>query len=609
TSTDYAPLSTSNNHIIHQNGSIVLPNIQKENEGLYKCNISNGIGDSLVKAVVIKLRENNKMKITGRLFPFLVYFTMIFAKKSQASDVNLKIQSFNFPATPIIGQRVNTMCATVIATDKMEFYWSKSGSDLKKSNRVQIMVFPQFSSLIIDPLVEDDSGNYTCTVMSKGTSDTYTAALNVLTPLYGYTSQLILKETVAKVFFSIGEGLGKPRPSSKWTKLSGIDKEVTTLENSEYIHIHLNGSLEIRQIDKETGRLLSMYCSNGVGTELKKDVNIKVIDTWKIQPFTFPIGSRIGQRISTTCTTTGGKKPIFEWLKDGKVLKEGHSIKFSTIYDVSTIVIESVSENDSGNYTCVANSEGISDSFTTPLNVNVPPEWITIPSDKEILSFGTVIIPCEAIGKPKPITTWGKYNDIDGKYYPIVPDSSQQDRIFVSKNGSLKISEVNKGDDGIYQCIVSNDIGGSLTKSATLKVIVMITPKLIQRLMLSFFIYKFFIGVALVTAEYENWKIQPFIFPPMPTVGTRATGVCSTTSGKGLQFQWMKNGKIIDKSSTIEIRSYTDSSMIVIEPLTETDSGNYTCVVKSDFMTDSFTASLVVLIPPTWVKYHLMQMF
>lgn len=93
--------------------------------------------------------------------------------------MNLKIQPFNFPPAPIIGQRVNAMCATAIASDKMEFCWSKNGSDLKKSNRVQIITFPQFSNLIIDPLSEDDSGNYTCTVMSKGTSDTYSAALQV----------------------------------------------------------------------------------------------------------------------------------------------------------------------------------------------------------------------------------------------------------------------------------------------------------------------------------------------------------------------------------------------------------------------------------------------
>lgn len=92
----------------------------------------------------------------------------------------MKVQSFVFPSSPTIGQRVSTMCATVTAGDKLEFHWSKNGLDVTNSNRIQIMTFPQISTLIIDPLNEEDSGNYTCTVTSRGISDSYTASLNVL---------------------------------------------------------------------------------------------------------------------------------------------------------------------------------------------------------------------------------------------------------------------------------------------------------------------------------------------------------------------------------------------------------------------------------------------
>lgn len=96
------------------------------------------------------------------------------------AEENLKVQSFVFPSSPMVGQRVSTMCATVTAGDKMEFRWSKNGVDMTSSNRIQIMTFPQISTLIIDPLTEEDSGNYTCSVFSRGISDSYTASLNVL---------------------------------------------------------------------------------------------------------------------------------------------------------------------------------------------------------------------------------------------------------------------------------------------------------------------------------------------------------------------------------------------------------------------------------------------
>lgn len=78
-------------------------------------------------------------------------------------------------------------------------------------------------------------------------------------------------------------------------------------------------------------------------------------------------------------------------------------------------------------------------------------------------------------------------------------------------------------------------------------------------------------------------------------VGTRASTVCATNYGTDLKFQWLKNGKILETSTNVQIRSYSDSSMIVIQNLKEEDSGNYTCIAKSDMLTDSYTASLVVL--------------
>lgn len=38
-----------------KNGSILLKEIDKTAEGMYKCNISNGIGDPLIKTIIVKV--------------------------------------------------------------------------------------------------------------------------------------------------------------------------------------------------------------------------------------------------------------------------------------------------------------------------------------------------------------------------------------------------------------------------------------------------------------------------------------------------------------------------------------------------------------------------
>lgn len=53
------------------------------------------------------------------------------------------------------------------------------------------------------------------------------------------------------------------------------------IQNTENIQIHQNGSIEIRQVTKESEGFYQCIISNGVGLELKKDVNIKVIGECK----------------------------------------------------------------------------------------------------------------------------------------------------------------------------------------------------------------------------------------------------------------------------------------------------------------------------------------
>lgn len=90
-----------------------------------------------------------------------------------------KIQPFSFPSTSVIGKRVITVCTTSTG-GKVEFRWLKNGREISKNSKITVRSFPEFSNLIIDPLTEDDSGNYTCIANAKGYSESYTAALEVL---------------------------------------------------------------------------------------------------------------------------------------------------------------------------------------------------------------------------------------------------------------------------------------------------------------------------------------------------------------------------------------------------------------------------------------------
>ncbi|KAF8793106.1 Down syndrome cell adhesion molecule-like [Argiope bruennichi] len=89
--------------------------------------------------------------------------------------------------------------------------------------------------------------------------------------------------------------------------------------------------------------------------------------------------------------------------------------------------------------------------------------------------------------------------------------------------------------------------------------------------------------------------IQPFSFPAESVIGRRVSATCTPSAGRKMEFKWLRNGKELSKGSNVDIRSFSDLSNLVIDPLSEEDSGNYTCVVNARGMTASYTTTLVVL--------------
>lgn len=63
--------------------------------------------------------------------------------------------------------------------------------------------------------------------------------------------------------------------------------------------------------------------------------------------------------------------------------------------------------------------------------------------------------------------------ELDGKYYPLQNDALNpaSSSILVMDNGTLSIIGIKKENEGVYQCTASNEVGLSLKKSASLRVI------------------------------------------------------------------------------------------------------------------------------------------
>lgn len=82
---------------------------------------------------------------------------------------------------------------------------------------------------------------------------------------------------------------------------------------------------------------------------------------------------------------------------------------------ISTLLINNVTNSDSGNYTCKASKDGLSDSYTSQLLVNSKPNWVTEPKDVDFEDGRTLKLDCLASGSPAITVNW-IFNSKKGKF-------------------------------------------------------------------------------------------------------------------------------------------------------------------------------------------------
>ncbi|GIY60749.1 hypothetical protein CEXT_718491, partial [Caerostris extrusa] len=84
------------------------------------------------------------------------------------------------------------------------------------------------------------------------------------------------------------------------------------------------------------------------------------------------------------------------------------------------------------------------------------------------------------------------------------------------------------------------------------------------------------------TAFAVQPKIQPFIFPSNVIVGQKASATCTAISGDPpLEFLMVENGKDISSGGQITVRTLVDVSVLVIDAVDASSTGNYTCHLRT----------------------------
>ncbi|XP_053205989.1 receptor-type tyrosine-protein phosphatase S-like isoform X6 [Panonychus citri] len=117
-----------------------------------------------------------------------------------------------------------------------------------------------------------------------------------------------------------------------------------------------------------------------------------------------------------------------------------------------------------------------------------------------------------------------------------------------------------------------------------------------------FLVLCFSIPLIISTYGQEGPKVSLLTPSIKPKIGSKSSLTCQALSGTlPLQISWFKDGKEIrEEVNSMRIRTNEDISNLVIDSISSSHSGNYTCKISNRFGSDFGSIELKLEGPPSW---------
>ncbi|XP_041849981.1 immunoglobulin superfamily member 10 [Melanotaenia boesemani] len=326
-------------------------------------------------------------------------------------------------------------------------------------------------TLIIKHVSVYDRGYYKCIASNPAGADTATVRLQVVAAPPGIVEEKRqqLKAGLMQSLWLPCTGHGTPQPTIHWVLHDGFVVRSNRHTSDNRISVYENGTLLMKDVTPADSGKYECIATSSTGSERR--VVTLTVETQASAPQIVETSEHItelsfGDQLRLNCSATGDPKPRIIWKLPSTAVvdywhRTGSRIR---VLDNGTLVVNTVSDKDAGDYICVARSTVGDDLQLMRVSISMKPAKIEpkLYGKKQVLYGNDLKVDCKASGAPKPEISWGLP---DGT---VVNSALQSDashrggrarRYTLFENGTLYVNQVGISEEGDYTCYAENQVG------------------------------------------------------------------------------------------------------------------------------------------------------
>ncbi|XP_032648367.1 neurofascin isoform X16 [Chelonoidis abingdonii] len=433
------------------------------------------------------------------------------------------------------------------------FSWTRNGKFFNVAKDPKVSMQRRSGTLVIDfrggGRPEDYEGEYQCSARNE-----YGTALSSKILLQVSRSPLWPKEHLDLVEIDEGSPLtlkcnpppGLPPPVIFW-----MSSSMEPIHQDKRVSQGQNGDLYFSNVmlqDAQTDYSCNARFHFTHTIQQKNPYTLKVQTTRGVMEttpsFMYPYGTSSNQIVLRgvdlllECIASGVPAPDIMWYKKGGELPTDKT-KLENFN--KALRITNVSEEDSGEYFCLASNKMGSIRHTISVRVKAAPYWLDEPQNLILAPGEDGRLVCRANGNPKPTIQWL----VNGEPIEAAPPNPSRE----VAGDTIVFRDTQIGSSAVYQCNASNEHGYLLANAFVS--ILDVPPRILAPR-----------NQLIKVIQYNRTRLDcPFFGSPIPTL------------------RWFKNGQ----GSALDGENYQrhENGSLEINMARKEDQGIYTCVATN----------------------------